>query len=73
MFLRRGLGFYRKEHMYYTDDVKLVAKVKIVPTREQRQLLKDTLYQANQAANEVSGVAVGGNVFSSIRHLQAGV
>jgi putative transposase len=41
----------------YTYDVKLVAKVKVVPTAEQRQLLKDTLYQANSAANEVSGVA----------------
>jgi len=39
--------------MCYTDGVKLVAKVKVVPTAEQRQLLKDTLYQANQ----VSGVA----------------
>ena len=43
--------------MCYPDDVKLVAKDKVVPTAEQRQLLKDTLYQANQAANEVSGVA----------------
>jgi len=43
--------------MCYSYDVKLVAKVKIVPTAEQRQLLKDTLYQANKAANEVSDVA----------------
>ena len=43
--------------MCYIDGVKLVAKVKVVPTAEQRQMLKDTLYRANQAANEVSGVA----------------
>ena len=35
----------------------------MVPTGEQRQLLKDTLYQANQAANEVSGVAWAAKCF----------
>ena len=49
--------------MCYTDGVKLVAKVKVVPTAEQRQLLKDTLYRANQAANEVSGVAWAAKCF----------
>ena len=63
MFLKRGLGFARQEHVCYNDGVKLVAKVKVVPTAEQRQLLKDTLYQANQAANEVSGVAWAAKCF----------
>jgi len=49
--------------MCYTDDVKLVAKIKVVPTAEQRQLLKDTLYQANQAANEVSRLAWAAKCF----------
>ncbi len=49
--------------MCYTNGVKLVAKVKVVPTAEQRQLLKDTLYRANQAANEVSGVAWAAKCF----------
>jgi len=43
--------------MCYHGDMKLVAKVKLVPTAEQHQLLKETLYQANKAANEVSRVA----------------
>ena len=43
--------------------MKLTAKVKVVPTAEQRQLIKDTLYQANQAANEVSGVAWAAKCF----------
>jgi hypothetical protein len=43
--------------MCYHGDMKLDAKVKRVPTAEQHQLHKETLYQANKAANEVSRVA----------------
>ena len=49
--------------MCHLGDMKLIAKVKLVPTAEQRQLLKETLFQANKAANEVSRVAWSAKCF----------
>jgi len=41
----------------YTGNMKLTAKVKLLPTDEQRELLLQTMEAANQAANYVSDVA----------------
>lgn len=43
--------------MCYTVAMKLIAQVKLQPTEEQAQLLKETLERANAAANFVSDVA----------------
>ena len=43
--------------------MKLTAKVKLTPTPEQHQMLKDTLHRANAASNYISGVAWDAQVF----------
>jgi len=44
-------------NVWYTVTMKLTAKVKLQPTPEQTQLLRETLEQVNRACNYVSGEA----------------
>jgi IS605 OrfB family transposase len=63
---KRKVLIFNQLNIWYDENMKLIAKIKLNPTEEQRQMLHETLQRANAACNYISELAWQKKTFNKL-------